>query len=662
MGPEPFIPPASPRRPPAPPVATVEGVGPDCNGNVPLPDYVLRYLPQEFSPEQKAQVRANIGAVSAEYVAKALAGKVDKARPSCVLELPALGDDGGLVGSRISAVGGGLDVPGEVTLRKGLTVNGRAYVSGNATFTGNVTFSDGSTSTSRSPMLEAAASSNALEDTSGASYKRFSPSLTVAVLYDSKTDTIRRPNGTEIVLPDVTGVVVAGEGIGPTVQRTVNSASTTECHAYGLQAHAEGHGTTAGNAAKKCLTAADAANRGDTDSGYGAHSEGVGAKAVGKAAHAEGEDTLAKLYAGHAEGSESIADGDCTHAEGKKTRANGYAAHAEGWGTVTEGETAHAGGRDSRADGAQSFAHGLGVVADQPQQAVFGRYNKSVAGALFSIGNGTDAKRSNAMEVYEGSVRFIDTAGTMRRPFLIADASTNPRTNVTGELYRQYAAALSVSVRYDSSSDTLRRPDGTVFPVEEKAVIFLRYSGGFIYKGEVAEANKITKFSDLAKIVQTGRAVLQATATSASGSSPVLFRPQLMNNNGVLFDATGEIAGVMRTRNINVKRVGTDGIEVVSGGLKTLALLDDIKETLIPVGTDEWAKILEKAEMSGEPTIEKAIEVLVKAVAGLYPASSIFYLNAEGDVCVDSANVNDEGLAVTEEGEPNDDGTLTINL
>lgn len=86
----------------------------------------------------------------------------------------------------------------------------------------------------------------------------------------------------------------------------------------------------------------------------------------------------------------------------------------------------------------------------------------------------------------------------------------------------------------------------------------------------------ITSFAALLALVQKGNVILQATATPSSGSSPVWFRPQLMNGNAILFDATGEISGVMRTRNINIKRTGTDGIEVVSGGLKTLALTSDI--------------------------------------------------------------------------------------
>lgn len=118
--------------------------------------------------------------------------------------------------------------------------------------------------------------------------------------------------------------------------------------------------------------------------------------------------------------------------------------------------------------------------------------------------------------------------------------------------------------------------------IGKNAVILLKYENDVIKRGN----ETITSFADFLALVQTGRVVLMATATQSSGSSPTLFRPQLTNGNAVLFDATGEISGVMRTRNINVKRTGTDGIEVVSGGLKTLALTSDLAYKLVTVGAD----------------------------------------------------------------------------
>lgn len=134
-----------------------------------------------------------------------------------------------------------------------------------------------------------------------------------------------------------------------------------------------------------------------------------------------------------------------------------------------------------------------------------------------------------------------------------------------------------------------------VATIEDKAVIFLRYSDGFIYKGEVAEANKITKFSDLAAIVKTGRAVLQATATSASGSSPVLFRPHMINDGtgaqaaNILFDATGTIDEGIYTRCIRAaKKAGTEDELMVQGDKQRerLAKYSDLAYKLVNVGAD----------------------------------------------------------------------------
>lgn len=104
--------------------------------------------------------------------------------------------------------------------------------------------------------------------------------------------------------------------------------------------------------------------------------------------------------------------------------------------------------------------------------------------------------------------------------------------------------------------------------IGKNAVIYLKYENGVIKNGDVT----LTKFSDLAKIVKTGRAVLQATATSATGSSPVLFRPHMINDGtgeqaaNILFDATGTIGEGVYTRCIRAaKKAGTDDELLVQG-------------------------------------------------------------------------------------------------
>lgn len=132
--------------------------------------------------------------------------------------------------------------------------------------------------------------------------------------------------------------------------------------------------------------------------------------------------------------------------------------------------------------------------------------------------------------------------------------------------------------------------------------IYLKYDGTNIKRDDTV----LTSFSALLNLVRTGRVILEANATPSLASSLALFRPQLNNANAILFDATGEINGVIETRNINVKRKGTDGIEVVSGGLNALAKKSDIpdvsgKRDKSDMYT-EWV-LEDLVDMVGQPTM-----------------------------------------------------------
>lgn len=125
--------------------------------------------------------------------------------------------------------------------------------------------------------------------------------------------------------------------------------------------------------------------------------------------------------------------------------------------------------------------------------------------------------------------------------------------------------------------------------------IYLKYDGTNIKHDDTV----LTSFSALLALVRTGRIILEANATPSLASSLALFRPQLNNANAILFDATGEINGVIETRNINVKRKGTDGIEVVSGGLNALAKKSDIPAVVAPASDMALGKAAD-ARMTGE--------------------------------------------------------------
>ena len=84
----------------------------------------------------------------------------------------------------------------------------------------------------------------------------------------------------------------------------------------------------------------------------------------------------------HAEGYGTWARGKASHSEGLHTRAEGYASHTEGCQTIATADYAHAGG--------------MGTIADESGLTVVGKYNIKASdrndNALFVVGNGYDDK------------------------------------------------------------------------------------------------------------------------------------------------------------------------------------------------------------------------------------------------------------------------------
>lgn len=151
----------------------------------------------------------------------------------------------------------------------------------------------------------------------------------------------------------------------------------------------------------------------------GAHAEGRETIASGKYSHAEGRDTVSS-YCAHAEGNRTTALGQCSHAEGNGSTAGreyshaegyysktlGFAAHAQNRECLASGEYSHAGGYKAQALGPYTIAHGNEVVAKSGLQTVFGSHNADDNDALFIVGNGSAAAKSNAFAVcYDGSAK-----------------------------------------------------------------------------------------------------------------------------------------------------------------------------------------------------------------------------------------------------------------
>lgn len=94
------------------------------------------------------------------------------------------------------------------------------------------------------------------------------------------------------------------------------------------------------------------------------------------------------------------ASGSYSHAEGGSTTASGIFSHAEGSFTIASGESSH--------------AEGTGTIAASNRQHVQGEFNIEDSNNKFAfiIGNGTTAKRSNALAVdWEGKI-YVNNSGT----------------------------------------------------------------------------------------------------------------------------------------------------------------------------------------------------------------------------------------------------------
>lgn len=106
---------------------------------------------------------------------------------------------------------------------------------------------------------------------------------------------------------------------------------------------------------------------------------------------------------------ETVADGARSFAQGDRTVTTGFASHAEGQRSVAIGDAAHAEGIETLALGDGSHAEGLGTIAIGKNQTVIGVYNTESEDDLFIIGNGTETKRSNAVEVKNnGDVNILN--------------------------------------------------------------------------------------------------------------------------------------------------------------------------------------------------------------------------------------------------------------
>ena len=179
------------------------------------------------------------------------------------------------------------------------------------------------------------------------------------------------------------------------------------CLAYKGQA-----GLTSGEFAEKYPSGVD--NWGDTykESYSVAFAEGLGAKALGRASHAQNRDTQALSDDSSASGVESIASGaNGSNANGFKTKATGEASFTANKQTIASGEGAAAFGIGGDASGAGAFKTGHSNTSKGAYSFTEGQDNVAEAWNCYAGGYKSKAKAQHSYVRGEGleSVAYHQT-------------------------------------------------------------------------------------------------------------------------------------------------------------------------------------------------------------------------------------------------------------
>ena len=160
------------------------------------------------------------------------------------------------------------------------------------------------------------------------------------------------------------------EGLGSRALADGAHAEGRETQAVGRYGHTEGRET-------KAYYAAHAEGWKSQAIGNHAHAEGEATKASGYNAHAEGDSSTASGKTSHAEGYDTLAEGNMSHAEGNKTQATGYASHTEGDQNIASNSSAHAEGYKNQATGKMSHAEGDNNIAAGESSHAEGRWTEA---------------------------------------------------------------------------------------------------------------------------------------------------------------------------------------------------------------------------------------------------------------------------------------------
>lgn len=264
--------------------------------------------------------------------------------------------------------------------------------------------------------------------------------------------------------------------------------------------------------------------------GRSSHAQGELNTVRGVRGHAEGYNNTVSGTDAHAEGDTNIVSGANAHAEGYSNTASGYNSHAEGGGNVASGNGSHAEGADNIASGRDSHASGYKTIARGDTQTVIGHWNVAQGTPTgwngtdhaFIIGNGSKAKRSNAMAVtWDGD---LEMAGSVK------DGYGHSLDDI-GQWYSGYTTNYSLA---DSSQLTYVKelvtlPAGVwIFMLEVRftAVNNTGTRGFQIYVNDEAIAPTYVSFAG-ANALQS-----QAVTLPISSNSPLTFKLYARQSSG----------------------------------------------------------------------------------------------------------------------------------
>ena len=155
-----------------------------------------------------------------------------------------------------------------------------------------------------------------------------------------------------------------------------------------------------------------------------------------------------------------------------------------------------------------SSAHGHHNIVHNEAETAFGKYNKSIDGkTIFSVGHGTESKRSNVFElqntgvayiqsdIYSGNVSFNDTYSYLKNSYsynlTYSQNIGRKLDNTSSYLYNSYSYTLgytsNLGKKYDSAYSYFENAYSYIYKNYPSVIPNNNYSKLYIWTGTVSE-------------------------------------------------------------------------------------------------------------------------------------------------------------------------------